>query len=241
MRILKTLTLVLCVTLALAKEMPVISPNFSVDTVEVTGDITSTAVVVQQTITQDVDLRRSNMIARGSLVGGALQQTRRCDTHPIGWYVQLSGARPDQPASWSCTNSTITRVDERPATCQYSTFWAMPPMKYEGVEQVNGQSCDKWSYVIDNSGSVYAFWTLEDTAIPAATGRISNSANPIQLYTIFFSNFQSGSLPDSYFTPSTDVQCPEATRSSRLSESLVFYNNIGHMTLAATNRSNAPK
>jgi len=114
-------------------------------------------------------------------------------------------------------------------------------MKYEGVEQVNGQSCDKWTYVIDNSGSFYAFWALEDTAIPAATGRISNSANPTQLYTIFFSNFQAGSLPDSYFIPSDDVQCPAATRSKTFTEPDVFYSNISHMTSAATYRSNASK
>ena len=229
----------ICYSAALGKECPVVSPNFSVDTVEVAGDINSTDVVVQQTITQDIDLRRSNMIARGTLVHGALQQIRRCDTRPIGWYVQLSGAQPDKPALWDCTNSTIPRVDERPAMCQYSSFWAMPPMKYEGIEQVNGQSCDKWSFILDDSGSIYAFWALEDTAIPAATGRISNPTNPTALYTIFFSNFQDGPLPDSLFMPSSDVQCPEATRLHSLNEPDVFYKNIVHMILTATNRLNA--
>jgi len=240
--ILVLLCLAVCSTAVLGKESPVVSPNFSVDTVEVNGDITSTDVIVQQTITQDIDLRRSNMIARGTLVHGALQQIRRCDTHPTGWYVQLSGVQPEKPASWDCTNSTIPHVDERPAMCQYSSFWAMPPMKYEGVEQVQGQSCDKWSYVLDDSGSIYAFWALENTATPAATGRISNPTNPTQLYTIFFNNFQEGTLPDSLFMPSSDVQCPEATRvDPSVSEPDVFYKNIMHMTSAATHRSNTSK
>ena len=242
--ILVLLCLAVCSTAVLGKESPVVSPNFSVDTVEVNGDITSTDVIVQQTITQDIDLRRSNMFARGTLVNGALQQIRRCDTHPTGWYVQLSGVQPEKPASWDCTNSTIPRVDERPAMCQYSSFWTMPPMKYEGVEQVQGQSCDKWSYVLDDSGSIYAFWALENTATPAATGRISNPANPTKLYTIFFNNFQDGTLPDSLFMPSSDVQCPEATRvdpSVSEPEPDVFYKNIMHMASAATHRSNTSK
>lgn len=194
------------------KDVPVISANFIVDTKEVDGDISGTGTeVVAQTIAQDIDLRRSNMIARGSLVFGALQQIRRCDLHPSGWYIQASGVQATKPSTWECTNSTITRAGEMPQNCQYSSFWSMPPMKYEGVFEVNGQSCDKWSYVLDDSGSVYGFWTVEDEAIPVATGRTSNPSNPTQLYTIFFSNFVPGSPPDEVFMPQEGVVCPPAS------------------------------
>ena len=213
-------------SLAWGKEPPVICPNFSVDTNEVNGSGPNTAsedgsysTIVQQTITQDVDLRRSNMLAIGKLVDGALQQVKRCDLDPEGWYIQASGTKAFAPSTWSCTNTTISKADEGPESCQFSSFWSFPRMKYEGVEKINGQNCDKWTYFQhDDSKSQYAFWIVEDQATPAACGRITNPSNPTALYTIFFNNFSAGTQPESAYYPEQGVQCPAGTPFSIKSE-----------------------
>lgn len=199
---------------------PVINPNFAVDTLEISGPASAgtSNPIVQQTITQDIDERRSNMIAIGSLVNGALQQVKRCDLSPSeGWYVQANGIKPNAPDSWSCTNMTIPVIDEEPQNCQYSSFWTFPKITtYAGVEDINGSKCDKWTYRMDNSGSVYAFWAIQDKAVPCAAGRIENPSSPDSLYTIFFSNFKSGSQPESVYYPEAGVTCPTGTSPSKI-------------------------
>lgn len=227
-----SIILILIVTLSFftaeAKHPPVIEPNFVVNTDEVNGsgpntvpDDGSYRTIVQQTITQDVDLRRSNMIAKGELVAGALQQVRRCDLSPSeGWYIQADGPDASTPSSWECANSTISVIYEGPQYCQYRSFWTLPKLtEYAGVEKINGQNCDKWIYRMDDgSKNVYAFWALQDQAVPMAAGRIENPQSPTSLYTIFFSNFKAGSQPESAYYPEEGVVCPAGTDPSILKE-----------------------
>jgi hypothetical protein len=210
------IVIVVCAIVALAKQPPIISPNFSVETNEVdgTGDDENTlTTIVQQTIIQDVDLRRSNMVARGQLVNGALQQVKRCDMTPSdGWFVQASGVKPNTPTSWSCTNTTIDVQSEQPMNCVYNSFWSLPHMTYEGVVKMNNINCDKWTYFMeDGSKSQYAFWIQQDTAVPVATGRITNPSSPTSLYTIFFSSFKGEAQPESVYYPVSGVDCPQST------------------------------
>ncbi len=221
------------------KQPPVVSPNFSVDTNEVDGtgdDETTLTTIVQQTIAQDIDLRRSNMIAKGSLVNGALQQVKRCDLSPsAGWFVQASGVKVNSPESWSCTNTTIDVVSEQPANCEYNSFWTFGrDMKYEGVVKMNGVNSDKWTYYQgDGSKSQYAFWMKQDEAVPVATGRVTNPSSPSSLYTIFFKNFQSTPPPESFYYPEQGVSCPESTLPSDDNASVAnvvsFPESLAHM------------
>lgn len=76
-----------------------------------------------------------------------MEQIKRCDIHPQGWFSSAGGPNPDAPSTWSCTNTTISRIGEIPTNCQYSTFWAFPDdMKYRGPAVLNGVECDQWTY-----------------------------------------------------------------------------------------------
>ena len=131
---------------AKGKQPPAVSPNFSVDTNEVDGtgdDETTLTTIVQQTIAQDVQHRRSNMIAKGPMVNGALQQVKRCDLSPTdGWFVQASGIKVNAPESWVCTNTTIDVVSEQPSNCVYNNFWTFGrDMKYVHAPLPSSRIC----------------------------------------------------------------------------------------------------
>ena len=95
-----------------------------------------------------------------------MEQIKRCDIHPEGWFSSAGGPNPDAPSTWTCTNMTIDRVGEMPQNCQYSTFWGFPDdMKYAGPAVLNGVSCDQWTYF--SQGDEY---TLYATMLDEVTG-----------------------------------------------------------------------
>jgi hypothetical protein len=104
----------------------------------------------------------------------AMEQIKRCDIHPDGWFSSAGGADPSSPSSWSCTNTTIDRAGEMPQNCQYSTFWGFPDdMRYAGAAEVNGIACDQWLYHSQgNEHTLYAIMLDEETgeAIPVVSG-----------------------------------------------------------------------
>lgn len=208
-----------CAYLVNAKQLPNISSSFQVSTNEINGAGTeivspdgSYPTVVVQTIAWDVELRRSNMYAEGSLVKGAMQQIKRCDLHPDGWFTNAGGPNANKPETWSCTNTTISSRGELPWNCRYPNFWAVSDdATYEGVEKVNGILCDKWIYQLDDgTEDLYAFWVAEDEDIPIASGKIKSS-NENGLFTIFFIDFEPGSPPLSAFEAKKGSSCPPST------------------------------
>jgi len=210
---------VFCTYFVQAKQLPTIVSSFKVQTNEINGAGTeivspdgSYETVVIQTIAWDVEARRSNMYAEGSLVKGAMQQIKRCDLHPDGWFTNAGGPNTKKPDTWSCTNTTITRRGELPWNCRYPNFWAVSDdAKYIGVEKVNGVLCDKWTYQLDDgTEDLYAFWAVEDENIPIASGKIESS-NENGLFTIFFLNFEPGAPPLKAFEPKKGSSCPPST------------------------------
>lgn len=205
-------TLLMCsISCGNAKDIPVISPNFVANTVEI--DDTNTTVV-EQRLVFDIDLRRSMMYAQGSLVHGAMQQIRRCDIHPQGWMSSAGGPDVDDPSTWACTNTTIDRKAELPNSCQYSSFWSFPDnMKYSGRDYINGTSCDQWIYY--SGGDEYALWVQEGVVdgelvtIPVANGKIKSSSGG--LWTIYYHDFVPGSPNDSEYDPVDGSNCPDST------------------------------
>jgi hypothetical protein len=171
------LFLLLCSSVVMAvvrsKTPPVINPNFAVNTNEVDSN---NVTIVQQRLVFDIDLRRNMMYAEGSLVHGALQQIRRCDIHPNGWFSSAGGPNPKDPSAWTCTNTTIDRKGELPQNCEYTTFWGFPDMKYAGPTEMNGIACDQWIY---RSGTeLFSVWVTTATAedgsvydVPVANGK----------------------------------------------------------------------
>ena len=156
------------------------------------------------------------MYGKGTLVKGALQQIKRCDIHPQGWMSSAGGPDINAPETWECTNITISRVGELPINCQYSNFWAFPDdMKYNGEDNVNGITADKWTY--HTSLEQYAVWTTVSTDgvtgeiydVPVANGKVwSNSSS---LWTIFYSDFVPGPPEESEFDAVEGSNCPEST------------------------------
>ncbi|KAJ1417350.1 hypothetical protein B484DRAFT_400853 [Ochromonadaceae sp. CCMP2298] len=185
------------------KPPPTISENFLVYTNEVDE---GNSTIVEQTLAFDQDARRSNMYAFGSLVKGALQQIRRCDIHPSGWWSSAGGPDVD-PSTWQCSNMTISLIGELPRNCEFNDFWGLPPMKYEGTEELNGIVGDMWTYWA--AEEQYAFYTLVDQAVPLASGKIYSPSS--SLWTIFFYGFQSGPPPLQAFEPLSGSDCPDAT------------------------------
>ena len=211
--------LLLYICIVNAKPLPDISSSFIVSTNEINGAGTeiispdgSYETVVVQTIAWDVDARRSNMYAEGSLVKGAMQQIKRCDLHPDGWFTNAGGPDVKKPESWSCTNTTISSRGELPWNCRYPNFWAVSDdATYVGVEKVNGLLCDKWIYQLDDgTDDLYAFWAEENEDIPCASGKIKASSEN-GLFTIFFTNFLPGPPPLTAFEPKKGSSCPPST------------------------------
>ena len=196
-----------------SKEIPIINPNFVANTIEV--DETNTTIV-EQRLVFDIDLRRSMMYAEGSLVHGAMQQIRRCDIHPQGWMSSSGGPNIDDPSTWTCTNTTISRKAELPNSCQYSTFWSFPTdMKYAGRDLINNTSCDQWIYF--NNGDEYSLWVEEGvingemTTIPIANGKIKTSSSTGSLWTIYYHDFIPGTPEESEYAPVDGSNCPDST------------------------------
>jgi hypothetical protein len=116
---------------------PGYAESFTVQTVEVhpyikqeeedssgsggTGRHVVPTVSVRQLIAQDNVSRRSMMLARGQLVRGVLQQIKRCDVHPTGWFASIAGP---SMARLQCQNQSIS---SSPSDCQWTPFWGIPP------------------------------------------------------------------------------------------------------------------
>jgi hypothetical protein len=212
--ILTGVSLALAFTSSLSKDAPVINPNFAVNSVEV--DETN-ATILEQRLVFDIDLRRHMMYAEGSLVHGAMQQIKRCDIHPQGWFSSAGGPNINDPSSWTCTNMTISLIGELPKNCQYTSFWSFPDdMKYTGgTVSPNGVVCDEWEYF---SGlDRYALWatTATDEAtgqvydVPVANGKVFS--NTSSLWTIYYSNFVPGSAAEEEYEPVDGCACPAST------------------------------
>jgi hypothetical protein len=156
---------------------------------------TLNGVVVQQTIISDATLQRSMMLAEGSMVQGVLQQITRCDIHPIGWFVQLSGPTRSQ---LQCLN--VTR------TCQWSKFWSAPPSNASMTDdKINGTSCLRWEWW--EAGEKMAFWGTNST--PMRTGKIFSSTGETT-WTIDFTGFVAAAPKADAFAPLPGVKCPPA-------------------------------
>ena len=71
---------------------PTYNSAFSVHTVEVDDTLGKNSVY--QTIAEDSDFRRSFMSADGVLAenAGILEQVRRCDLNPTGYFLNIAGA-----------------------------------------------------------------------------------------------------------------------------------------------------
>lgn len=153
------------------------------------------------------------MYGQGSLVHGAIQQIRRCDIHPEGWMSSSGGPNIEDPSTWTCTNTTISRKGELPNNCQYSTFWSFPAdMKYMGPDEVNGAACDKWEY--SSGGDLYALWATTMTSdngdiydAPVANGKISGDGE----WMIYYKDFVPGSPPEAEYAAVEGCDCPEST------------------------------
>lgn len=190
---------------------PVIDPNFQVSLVEVDAN---NVTILEEYLAFDIDLRRSHMYAEGSLVHGAMEQIKRCDIHPEGWFSSAGGPNPDAPSTWTCTNMTIDRVGEMPQNCQYSTFWGFPDdMKYAGPAVLNGIPCDQWTYFSQGDEyTLYATMLDEVTgeSIPVANGKIWSATNA-SLWMLYYRDFIAGPPPDTAFTPVEGCSCPDST------------------------------
>lgn len=95
----------------------------------------------------------------------AMEQIKRCDLHPEGWFSSAGGPDSTSPATWECTNMTISRIGEMPQNCQYSTFWGFPDdMVYKGATVLNGIACDQWVYFSQaDQYTLYARMLHEET------------------------------------------------------------------------------
>lgn len=184
------------------KRPPTIEENFFVYTTEVDD---SNTTILEQTLVWDQDARRSSMLATGTLVHGLLQQIRRCDLIPSGYSSQVGGPNPAVPSTWSCENYTIPLADEGPDTCQYNGFWNFPFMRYVGQEYFANTDCDKWTYWMNDEQ--YAFWTVEDKAVPVASGKVYSDS--YGLWTLYFTGFIPGSPPLSDFEGVDGCTCPD--------------------------------
>ena len=206
-----TLLLLSLLTTALAKDQPSINPNFAVNTVEVDDE---NVTILEQRLVFDVDLRRSMMYAKGSLVKGAMQQIKRCDIHPEGWMSSSGGNNINDPSTWACENTTIDRLSEAPFYCQYSNFWGFPDMKFTGPTEVNGVPCDEWNYF--SGPDRYAVWTTTAIGadgvqydVPVGNGKVwSNSSS---LWTIFYHDFVPGPAAEEEYAAVDGSDCPASS------------------------------
>lgn len=178
---------------------PAYNETFSVETIESTR---KEGVVLRQTIVHDLRLRRSMMLAHGTLVRGVMQQILRCDIHPTGWFADIGGPNPQ---SLQCTN--ITR-DSDPAYCQWTPFWEAPPSNATMHEDVlNGTKCTRWDYW--SGGEAFSFWGTHNT--PLRTAKTFTQHIGYELWAIDFINFVGGTPPLSAFDPLPGVVCPAAS------------------------------
>jgi hypothetical protein len=192
-------TLLLNVRLGVGAAFPVYAETFTVHTTE---SDPAHGVVVHQTIAHDYTLRRSMMKAEGLLVQGVLQQIRRCDLHPTGWYAAIGGA---DASHLGCTN---TSINPDPQFCQQSPFWSAPPANASSSSvTLNGTACTKWTYW--EGGEQFAFWGTPTTPLRAAK---IFTANPgFSTYAIDFSGFVAAPPPLSTFAALPGADCPPAT------------------------------
>ena len=188
-----------------AASFPVYAETFTVQTVE--SDPTH-GVVVRQTIAHDDVKRRSMMKAKGLLVQGVLQQIRRCDRQPKGWYAAIGGPNASH---LTCTN---TSIDLDPAFCQQSPFWATPPSNATSRRvTLNGTACSRWSWW--EGGEEFAFWGTPTTPLRAA--KIFTAKAGFSTYAIDFTNFVPAPPALSEFDALPGAVCPpaKATRPER--------------------------
>lgn len=189
--------------ISLGASFPVYAETFTVQTVE--SDPTH-GVVVRQTIAHDYVKRRSMMKAKGLLVQGVLQQIRRCDRQPKGWYAAIGGPNASH---LTCTN---TSIDLDPAFCQQSPFWAAPPANATSRRvTLNGTACSRWSWW--EGGEEFAFWGTPTTPLRAA--KIFTAKAGFSTYAIDFTNFVAAPPALSEFDALPGAVCPKATRPER--------------------------
>ena len=131
-----------------ALQPPEISEQFSVNITEV--DDTTGSVSLRQTLFFDMVRKRSHMVADGTLVGGHLEQIKRCDLRPQGFFIDIQGTGTNA-SEWRCFNSTIKNPT---SDCEFEPFWSVPSnATYDGTSPCDGDRlCDTWSCSNDGGG-----------------------------------------------------------------------------------------
>jgi hypothetical protein len=145
-----------------------------------------------------------------------MEQITRCDIHPEGWESNNQGTNGEDVSTWTCTNTTVSRISELPQFCQFGTFWDIPSnAMYQGTESVGGYSCDWWTYQFDdpNNNSTYAFWAQAGTAIPVATAELTGTGSGY-VFMSYFNNFDASTPAESAFEPVKGSDCPASTAPS---------------------------
>lgn len=187
---------------------PPYSESFTVETLESTFN--SQQPTVQQLIAQDNITRRSMMLAQGPLVHGVLQQIKRCDIHPLGWFADIGGPSMEQ---LECKN---TSINSDPNDCQWTPFWEIPANASGPTpDKLNGTKCGRWDWWEENER--HSFWGTSEKPLRIAKVWTPHPA-PVTTWYIDFSGFSDVPPSLSEFDPVPAAGCTPARTSTTATE-----------------------
>ena len=151
------------------------------------------------------------MISDGRLVQGHLEQIKRCDLRPHGWFLDIEGAANTSVSQWKCANMSIPNPA---ADCFFNDFWDVPTnATYHGVEScpartlfssnssVGRTECDRWSYW--RGKEQFMWWALKNLSVPVQLAKVvTDPAHPTyHKWHLEFHDFKAGEPPISAFSP----------------------------------------
>ncbi len=196
----------LAATSRAAPALPKFDEQFQLNLVEVDDDTGNETL--RQTLAVDKYAHRSHMTADGLAIGGHLEQIRRCDIVPTGFFIQVEGGSDQPQSEWTCTNTT---VDSDPASCQWNNFWDIPAnSSYTGSKVVNGLKCSVWSYWDSNiQYEIYA--DAMTGTVPVRLRKISKLVPTHPLWHLDFFNYTRGAPPMPAFAAPQGTKCPPAS------------------------------
>mmetsp|Transcript_28621 Transcript_28621/g.39932 ORF Transcript_28621/g.39932 Transcript_28621/m.39932 type:complete len:223 (-) Transcript_28621:274-942(-) len=201
-----SLSLLVVVPLLLRADQPNPSEQFTCRLVEV-DDTQGGVITLNETLVEDPINRRSRMVADGPLLsGGHLEQIRRCDIEPEGYFIDIQGAADTAPSSWTCRNES---VDPSPSTCQWSKFWDIPANATSNGTTliINGEEAVAWTYWDD--GAKFSFYATPNGSVPLRIAKLSVTSPEQHLWHYDIFDFRPGKPDISLFDPTPGVVCSD--------------------------------
>uniref|UniRef100_A0A6T9YJL2 Uncharacterized protein n=1 Tax=Bigelowiella natans TaxID=227086 RepID=A0A6T9YJL2_BIGNA len=199
-----SLPLLVVLPLLLRADRLNLSEQFTCRLVEI-DDTDGGVITVNETLVEDPTNRRSRMVADGPLLqGGHIEQIRRCDIEPKGYFIDIHGNADTAPSSWSCRNESI---DPSPSSCQWSKFWDIPANATSNGTTlvINGEEALAWTYWDD--GAQFSIYATPNGSVPLRLAKLSVTVPGQHLWHYDIFDFRPGKPDISLFDPTPGVVC----------------------------------